>query len=172
MAQSSKPKNFMDIPREKRQQKNNKAFFPPHVKAAKIPEDAKYYTVLGSHKKHNSKFGITNHVSRFIFRIPEGGDEFVAEEKFKEVIENLIDDAYKNTETKEGMEIYKFLVEMHCEAWYDPVVIPARTKEENTVDVIYNAVMKLQQSFKNINILHEPISCIVTTLQIPSQMIK
>ena len=80
----------------------------------------------------------------------------------------MIDDAYKNGK-RDGWEILKLQIELYCEAIYDPVVLPFRPKEQNSADVVFNAFMKLQQSFKEVDLLYQKISMIITTLSIPKE---
>ena len=66
-----------------------------------------------------------------------------------------------------GILVREHLMELHAEAFSDPVVIPMGPREKNTPDVIFNAFMKLEQSYKDVNILHEQISAYITTVAFP-----
>ena len=105
-------------------------------------------------------------MNRFIFQVPEEKTQVTAEETFTKIIQKMIDDAYENGK-REGWEIQKLGIELFCEAIYDPVVIPMRPKEQNSADVVFNAFMKLQQSFREVDLLYQPISTIITTMSVP-----
>uniref|UniRef100_A0A914I9L4 adenylate cyclase n=1 Tax=Globodera rostochiensis TaxID=31243 RepID=A0A914I9L4_GLORO len=49
----------------------------------------------------------------------------------------------------------------------DPIIIPPRPKDQNTPDVILDELMKLEQSYRELNLFEQEASFIVTTYCIP-----
>ena len=159
-------RDWMNKPKEERQKINNLNFFPEIVRKAEIPE-GEYFKILSKTENNFPKYGLKRHVTRFTFKIPERKDRSNAEELFKNILNKLIEDSYDKRNVTEGWKIEKFHMELHAEAFSDPVVIPMGPREKNTPDVIFNAFMKLEQSYKDVNILHEQISAYITTVAFP-----
>ena len=159
-------RDWMKKPKEERRKINNVNYFPEIVRNAEISED-EHFKILSKNEKEYPKYGLKRHITRFTFKIPERKERDNAEELFKNILNKLIEDSYDERNVAEGWKIEKFHMELHAEAFSDPVVIPLDTKERNTPDVIFNAFMKLEQSYKDVNILHEQISAYITTVAYP-----
>ena len=159
--------NWKDIDKNVRRQRNIKAFFPTKLRSKRPEKKEEFYEIIESHSKISKKFGIKENITKFYLKMEKKNvEKSVAEDNFKKIIKKLIDDAY--IQEIDG-KIEKFSIEIYCEAIYDPVIIPARSKEQNSPEVIFNAYMKLQQSFKEVELLYEEISCIITTFTLPSK---
>lgn len=159
-------RSWMKKPKEERRKKNNEYYFPTWIKDVSIP-DGDHYKIVSNKEQDFPKFGLKRHITRFSFKIPENKDRENAEDLFKQILQKLIDNAYDKRNVRPGWNIEKFHMELHAEVFSDPVVIPVATKEKNNPDSIYNAFMKLQQSYKDVNILHQPISAYITTISLP-----
>ena len=159
-------RKWMTKPREIRRRINNKNFFPEYIRNANIPDD-NHYKIISKKEEDFPKYGLKRHITRFTFKIPENKNRATAEELFKDILRKLIDDAYDKRNVKEGWKIEKFHMELDAEVFWDPVVIPLDTRENNTPDMILNAFLRLEQSYRGIKILHQQISAYITTVAFP-----
>lgn len=53
---------WKNVDKKVRQQRNIKAYFPPAVRKAKIPEEEKFYVGIENHQKDYPEFGISRSV--------------------------------------------------------------------------------------------------------------
>ena len=49
--------NWMNVDKKVRQQRNIKAYFPPAVREAKIPEEEKFYVLIENHQTNDPEAG-------------------------------------------------------------------------------------------------------------------
>jgi hypothetical protein len=88
------------------------------------------------------------------------------EEELMAVFERIIDRAFTNTK-KEGRSPKMFGMLLFGQGLESPICIPARTREQNQVDVIMNEIDALEISDKKWNFLDNPINIIITILSSP-----
>lgn len=159
-------KNYRNQPPEKRKEGNLK-YCKKGTEGIKVNEN-EYYTEVSNYKKEDADYGMTKHITKFIFKVPEER-KISFNEAFKKIVGNLIQNAYTNTVVPEGWEIKKFSFYMMCPVLNDPINIPARSREQNTLDVILNQLLHVEQSFKEQNLLHQEFIVYVTTFAVPNE---
>jgi hypothetical protein len=102
------------------------------------------------------------HVSKFVLK---NSGEY-PEEELMDVFERIIDRAFVNTK-KGGRSPKMFGMLLFGQGLESPICIPARTREQNQVEVIMNEIDALEISDKKWNFLDNPINIIITILSKP-----
>jgi hypothetical protein len=94
---------------------------------------------LDYYHSQNKKFYLDQHISKFILKNMGS----YPEAELMQVLSVIIDRACKNTK-KEGRNPKLFGMMIFGEGLESPICIPARSKEQNTVEVIINEIDMLE----------------------------
>ena len=94
------------------------------------------YEEISHYVLEYKKFNMAQHVTKFL--INTLGD--YPEERMEEILQQIIDRAFEITEGKPQM----FGIILESETLQNPIVIPSRSKEQNSVELILNEIDKLE----------------------------
>ena len=97
------------------------------------------YQEIKHYDRHIKKFHTDQHITKFILRNMHEYPEY----RFMEILENLIDRAYENSK-KKGENPIMFQMILDGTGLETPIVIPLRSREQNSVELILNEIDMLE----------------------------
>jgi hypothetical protein len=101
-----------------------------------LDDDSSLYEELGHHVNSIKKFFVDQHVTRFVLH---NASSF-PEDDFMDILEKLINRAYSHVRRDQRL-VQLFSMILDGQSLDTPIVIPARRRQQNSVDMIMNEVL-------------------------------